>query len=70
MLSTFDGRVNVNASLWCRASHSASPISRPTARALSRPAMASISVSDIGIDAVMPVVVATPSSTTSRRSST
>ena len=35
-----------------------------------RPAIASISVSEIGIEAEMPVVVATPSSTTNRRSST
>jgi hypothetical protein len=31
---------------------------------------ASINVSDIGIDALMPVVVVTPLSTTSRRSAT
>jgi hypothetical protein len=43
---------------------------RPTAWALSRPAMASMRVSDIGMEAVIPVVVATAPSTTSRRSAT
>jgi hypothetical protein len=63
-----NGRVNVKAALRWRASHAESPMSRATASARARPAMASIRVSAIGIDAVMPVVVATPLSTTSRRS--
>ncbi|MEN6100121.1 hypothetical protein [Bordetella pertussis] len=41
-----------------------------TARALRRPAMASISSSAMGMDAVMPVVVTTPWSATTRRSAT
>lgn len=65
-----NGRVSLKVALACRASHRSSPRSRATASAFVRPAIASISVSIIGIDAVMPVVVTTLPSATIRRSAT
>jgi hypothetical protein len=65
-----NGRVNLNVGLACSAPQSSRPSARATATAFSRPAMASIRVSIIGMDAVMPVVVATFPSTTKRRFAT
>jgi hypothetical protein len=65
-----NGRVSRKAWLAWRASQCVTPRSRATERAFSLPAIASTSVSAIGIDAVIPVVVATAPSTTKRRSAT
>ncbi|WDH94479.1 hypothetical protein [Bordetella pertussis] len=65
-----NGRVRAKAPLAWRMSQAGMARSWATARALRRPAMASISSSAMGMDAVMPVVVTTPWSATTRRSAT
>ena len=64
------GRVIRNAALACPASQCSRPMLRATSRALPRPAMASIRVKAMGMDAEIPVVVAKPGSTTHLRSAT
>ncbi len=62
-----NGRVNLNAALSRRASQRAETGRSRDGRRQARPAIASISVSDMGIEALTPVVVAMPRSTTNRR---
>jgi hypothetical protein len=65
-----NGRVNWYTALLWRIPQRRTPSASAIVSAFARPAMASMSVNDIGIEAVMPVVVATPLSTTTRRSRT